>query len=291
MKAQKGPCRCCHSVDFKKRGPRSRMVYYLFIGYGVSQSGFAWAGLSGSEIMVKHQDARKIKDIVCDASLLTSGGGGQEHLRKFKWWRKATSDGIHYATLTRFYEPATIRGEGTLFVDQAGGVSDILLYLPNFKKVRRVEAQAQRGSFMQSELSYADIAPPRAEDYKNRKVSDGKCPAPNENLNCVVVESEPGSEAILESTGYTKTVAWVRTDNWMIVQSEHYDVNGVLSKRRIVSEIREVDPILHKYMAFKFRIDNLRTGRFTVMEFKNATVNSGLPDSLFTQQNLEKGRL
>lgn len=278
-------------MKFNIRSWRSVALYLALLSQVlVALPQRSYAGLSGTEVMVNHQNARKITDIISDASLLTVDPAGRENLRKFRWWRKLTSDGKHYTTLTRFFEPATIRGEGTLFLDLAGGVSDILLYLPNFKKSRRVEAQAQSGSFMQSELSYADIAPPRAEDYENKKLDEAACPAPNQDLKCAIVESQPGSEAILESTGYSKTVAWVRMDNWMIVQSEHYDVNKYLIKRRSVSEIREVDPKLHKYMAFKFRIDNLKTGRYTVMSFSNAKVNTGLADSIFTRPNLESDR-
>src|SRR5687767_13892481 len=103
----------------------------------------AYADPSAKEIMTKNEEARKIDEIQADAVLVTGGGGGQERVKKFTWWKKLTSDKVHFNTLTRFHQPAEIRGEGILFLERENNENEVLMYLPNFKKIRRVESQQQ----------------------------------------------------------------------------------------------------------------------------------------------------
>jgi outer membrane lipoprotein-sorting protein len=225
-----------------------------------------------------------------DASITTGGGGGAEKIKQFTWWRKLMADQVHFNTLTRFHQPAEVRGEGILFLEHEGDQNDVQIYLPAFKKIRRVESQAQSGSFMGSEFSYADIATPHVEDYKYSAQKDDVCSAANEKLRCYVIESVPVSDAVKERTGYAKTVQWVRQDNFMVARGEFYDAEGKLWKKMTASEIKEVDAAKHKWMAEQIRIENVRNARFTSLKFSGVKVNVGIPDSTFSMQNLSRDK-
>jgi len=114
----------------------------------------AWAAPDARGIMAMNEEARRIRDVSSSATIATGGGGSSDKVKRFTWWRKLGADGVRFNTLTRFHAPAEVRDEGILFLEQPGGENEVLLYLPNFKKVRRVESQAQSGSFMGSEQSW-----------------------------------------------------------------------------------------------------------------------------------------
>jgi outer membrane lipoprotein-sorting protein len=241
----------------------------------------AWAASpSAKEVMAKNEDARKISDVKASAALVTGGGKSGEKLKKFTWWRKLAANGTHFNTLTRFHEPAEVRGEGILFLEREGDQNDVQMYLPAYKKIRRVESQAQSGSFMGSEFSYADIATPHLDDYAYKMSK--------EDANHYVVESVPATEAVKERTGYSKTLQWIRKDNFMAEQGEFYDKDGALWKKMKASDIREVDTTKHKWMSHDIRIENAKNGKYTTLKFSDSTVNQGIPDSTFTVQNLAR---
>jgi outer membrane lipoprotein-sorting protein len=245
--------------------------------------------LSAKEVMTRNEDARKISDVTSNATLTTGGGGSAEKTKGFTWWRKLTGDSIRYNTLTRFLQPAEVRGEAILFLERESDQNDVQMYLPAFKKVRRVESQQQSGSFMGSEFSYADIATPHVDDYKQSFKPEADCGTPA--AKCYVVESEPVNDAVKERTGYSKTVQWIRKDNFMAVSGEFYGLDGALRKKMAATEIKEVDPSKHKWMALNVRIENAQSGKvgkFTTLKFENVKVNTGLQDSLFTVPNLSR---
>ena len=266
----------------------------MFEGFGFSA---VFAGMSLSlahgapsarAIMEKNEEVRRVSDLTSRAELVTAGGGSPERRKKFTWWRKLTSDGTHYNTLTRFHEPAEVRGQGILFLEAASG-NDVQMYLPTFKKVRRIESDSQSGSFMGSEFSYSDIATPHVDDYQYRFVKEEKCPTPDAaSVSCWVVEATPASDSVKERTGFSKVRSWVRSDQSMQVQVEYENLEGVLFKRLTASDIQEIDPVKHKRMALNVKMENLKSGRTTQLLFSGVKANQGIQETVFTVQNLQK---
>lgn len=271
----------------KKMRRTERMVWGLGTVLVLVASS-ALAAPSARTIMEKNEEVRRVDDLTSRAELVTAGGGSPERRKKFTWWRKLTSDGTHYNTLTRFHEPAEVRGQGILFLETSGG-NDVQMYLPTFKKVRRIESESQSGSFMGSEFSYSDIATPHVDDYQYQFVREEKCPtADAAGVLCWVVEAKPASDAVRERTGFSKVRSWVRSDQFMQVQVEYENLDGVLFKRLIASQIQEIDPVKHKRMSLNVKMENLKTGRTTQLLFSGVQANQGIKDSVFTVQNLQK---
>ncbi len=255
----------------------------------VSLPGVSFGAPSGRDVMSRNEDTSRTDDITADATLTTGGGGNPQRVKQFTWWRKLRDDKRHNNTLTRFHAPAEVRNEGILFLEHDSNSNEVLLYLPTFKKIRRVESQQQSGSFMGSDLSYSDVATPHAEDYTQKLLTIEDCPgAEHKAVKCYVVESVPANPAVRERTGYSRTVSWVRSDNFVMVKGEYYGLDGKLSKRVIADQLSQVDPGRHKWLALRVRVDNVANRRFTLLQFANVKVNKGIPDFTFTQQNLSR---
>lgn len=272
---------------------RSLALWFLFL---IAMTKPVSAGLSAREIMTKNEDVRRIQDVMSTATLSSGQGEKVEKVKQFTWWRKLTADSTHFNTLTRFHAPAEIRGEGILFLEKSADDNEVLLYLPNFKKIRRVETQSQSGSFMSSEFSYSDISTPHVDDYDYKLVKEESCPQgstesrENKGVRCWVIEARPANEATKTRTGYSRTLQWVRQDNFMGVRAETFDLDEKPWKEMESTEIKQVDASKNKWMAHRVRIFNLKNKKFTVLEFTQVKVNSGIADSIFTQQNLMKDR-
>jgi hypothetical protein len=237
------------------------------------------------DILERAEAAQRLRDVTASATLTTGDAGGDTRVKVFTMWRRLGADGVHFATLTRFSEPAEIRNEAILFEEHAGDENDVRLYLPRYKKVRRVEAQSQSSSFMGSTLGYSDIATPHIDDYEARLLRSEACPG-EQAISCYVLELTPRTDAIAEHTGYARSVQWIRADIFVSVQTELTDRAGRLWKRIVASDVREVDPAGHRYFTHALRVDDLLARRFTTLRFEQVKANSGLSEGLFTAQSL-----
>ena len=264
------------------------MNKFLSMVLGLMITSSAFAAMSPKEIMTKNEEVRKVNDFEARAKLET-GTDAAMKTKEFTLSRKVQPDGIHNNTFTRFHSPAEVRNEGILILENPNGKNDVMLYLPSFKKIRRVESQQQSGSFMGSVFSYSDIATPHVEDYQYKMLGTEKCVG-DAKLTCFKIECTPTNNDIRERTGYSKSTVWIRPDNFMLERAEYHNLDGKLWKVLKSSDIREVDTKNHKWLAHFVSIVNLNTKETTNLTFSNVKVNTGLADSIFTQQNLQKVR-
>lgn len=244
---------------------------------------------SARDVMVRNAEASSFAQLVTSSTLTIGGAGGEGSARSksFTLWRKLAADGVHHRTLTRFLAPAEIRGEGVLFDERTHGQNEVLLYLPRFKKVRRVEAQAQRSSFMGSSFSYTDMTTQAVDDYRHDLAKSEPCPG-DARATCFVVVSTPVNETVKANHGYAKKTTWVRSTDHQTMQTELFDEGGALWKRVVFSDIREVDAATHKSLPHSVRVDDLKAKRFSTIQIQKADVRSAIADGMFNEQALSR---
>ena len=68
-------------------------------------------------------------------------------------------------------------------------------------------------------FNYSDIEQHHAADYRQSLQKTEACPA-DPQVQCYVIESTPASDTVKERTGYSKSVQWIRADNYMVVRGE-----------------------------------------------------------------------
>lgn len=248
----------------------------------------SWGAPDPRAIMLKLEESRKITALEADATLTTGGGDKKTREKSFTWWRRLSKDGIGFDTLTLFRSPAEVKDEAILFLEHPGNENEVLLYLPNFKKVRRVENQQQSGSFMGSVFSYSDISTPNVDDFTYKHLGVAACPGADAAIQCDQVEAIPAKDSIRERTRTSKMVQWIRQDNFMVSQIEYFDAVGGKWKRLTASDTREVDTKAHKWMSHALRMEELNSGRYTVLQFENVKTSATLTEALFNPQNLGK---
>jgi hypothetical protein len=162
----------------------------------------------------------------------------------------------------------------------------VQLYLPRFKKIRRVEGQSQSSSFMGSVFSYSDIAMPHARDYRAEVEREEPCPGEHAKVTCYVVSVTPATDKVKARTGYSRSRQWVRGDVWQTVKGELYDGKGALWKRLEARDVRLVDRARKKWIAHYLRMEDVRSGRVTVLQLGQVRANVNIDDAVFTEQNL-----
>jgi outer membrane lipoprotein-sorting protein len=208
---------------------------------------------------------------------------GSERVRESNIFSKEKPDGRDMQRLVQFISPADISGSNVLIHEHREGNDDIWIYLPSVKKVRRLLANSKKESFMGTDFTYTDITTPKVHEYKHTLLRQDDL----NGASCYVIESVPKADETRRDTGYSKTVNWIRKDNFVRVKSEIHDLSGALAKVMQVHALKEVDKQQDKWLMEKVEMRDLRSGHVTILTFNNIRTDAELSDKLFAPGRLD----
>lgn len=206
------------------------------------------------------------KDQTQEMELLLTDKGGSERKRVLTMWQKGDD-----TRTAKFLSPADVRNIGFLSLPD-----DVMyLYLPAFKKVRRIAAHVKNQKFAGTDFTYDDMGTIKyAEDYDARLVE--------ETEETLVLELTP-KEGVDKDYGRLKM--WVQTATFYPTRIEYYDRGDNLWK---VMERRKVTQIEGYWTSSEIEMYDLKIEHRTVMTLSKITFDTGLSDNLFTQRFLQR---
>ena len=182
--------------------------------------------------------------------------------------------------LTIFDEPKDVQGTAFLSFSHREGDDDQWLYLPALERVKRIASSNQSGPFMGSEFAYEDMTSQEVPKFAYKYLRDeavGGQP-------CFVIERYPKHP----KSGYTRQIAWIDHEHYRFQKIEYYDRKNELLKTYRASEWEQ---FLGKYWRSKrMTIENVQTGKSTVLEWTNFAFGTGLTDRDFDQNSLARAR-
>ncbi len=124
--------------------------------------------------------------------------------------------------LIRFDEPNDIRGTALLSKSNVDKPEDQWLYLPAFKRVKKIASKNRSGPFAGSEFSFEDLSVEEVEDFDYRYVQSEILDAEP----CFVVERFPKDEY----SAYSRQLVWVDQLEYRIKKINYYDEDDRLIK-------------------------------------------------------------
>ena len=215
--------------------------------------------------------------------LIDRQGGVREQVARAV--RKNVDDGRRMAIF--YLAPATIRGTAFLVFDYSAAdvANDQWLYLPALRKVRRIPASDRGDYFLGTDLTFDEIRNDNRvtlEDWKFSAIGADDV----DGVRCAVVEGVAASEQIARELGYGRA-RWCVDERILIARRiEYWDRSGNLLKTLHNREPQQIDGV---WSATRIEVRNNKTGHGTVLEFQSSRFDGQLPDSLFTQQQMERG--
>ncbi len=243
----------------------------------------AWA-LTPVEIMEKNFVVNKYQDSTSDTTMTLTNKAGKQRVRKTFGTTKLQGNGLDNMRMTRFLEPADVKGTVSLLVEHSEKDDDIWIYLPSMKKVRRLVSSNKKDSFVGTDFSYGDVIGHKVKEWNHTLVKeeevDGKA--------CYVIESVAANATVKSNTGYSKRVNWIQKDNFVSVKSQMYDEAGELVKEGKFSHFLEVDPVRHKWQAGELLMRNVQTEHQSVIHIDQFKVNVGVKENYFTTRYMEQ---
>lgn len=191
-------------------------------------------------------------------------------------------------SLIVFRSPSDVAGTSYMawdWTDEARE-DDTWLYLPALKKIRRVAASDESGSFMGSDFSYADINGLEFNDFNYELLKESE---EVDGHDCWVVRSTPKNEQTVDETGYTGATSWVRKDAFMVIKGIIDVKKGKRVKYFSVKDIEKIDGIWTAHTLQMVTTRKEEKEHASVLKIRNVVYNKDVDESMFDTAAMQRG--
>ena len=176
-----------------------------------------------------------------------------------------------------FLEPKDDRGVAFLKIEHNNKDDEMRMWLPAFKKVRRISSKRKGDAFMGSDLSYEDLTSRDLNEYTYKRLDDELV----NSTQCFVLESKPNTSA---KSSYSKHISWIDKENLNIVQEYSFDKRGALKKEKYFQHNKLKD----YYVMNQIRVKDVQKQHTTEVTFESLEVDTGINPALFQEKNLKR---
>jgi len=219
-----------------------------------------------------------------DMTMILVDKNGKKRNRNLHRYSKDFGEDTHIIMF--FKSPADVKNTSFLNFDydDASKDDDQWLYLPALKKVKRIPSSDKSSSFMGSDFSYFDMTNRDLEDYDFKLLKETKV----RGHDAWMIESTPKNKKVIKESGYTKTIAIVRKDNYVVVRAINFMRNG---KKKYL-DIQKLHNQGGVWVADAMTMTTKKgksTIHKTILKFSGIKLNKKISDNMFTTRRLEKG--
>lgn len=247
---------------------------FVIVASAAAPGAFADSGdatLRGSEILRKVDDTmNNFDDQTFDNTMRVIEGNGSARERRFRTWQRRGG-----RRLVRFTAPADVAGTAVLVESR----DMTYVYLPGYKRVRRVAGHARSQTFLGSDFTFEDVSDVVMSD-KYTAVLTG------ETADEWMLELRPKSPG---ETEYARLAMIVSRKLLHYTKLEYFDAAGQKIKTQTEGEFTWFEKDRDWTPGLVTMTDHRRADHRTEVRIKVVATNSRLPDEMFTPRELERG--
>lgn len=187
-------------------------------------------------------------------------------------------DGILEYRRFSFLSPADIKGTSVLIHAKNLTLDNVWIYLPAFKRVKRISGGNRKAKFVGSEYFYEDLSPQKLTRYRNELLGYEKI----NNISLAKIKRT----ALFDKSSYKYNITYVTLATNRLNKIEYFDKKNRLLKTQ---EFHDYQLYLDKYLiSNKQNMINHKTGHSSIMLWKNIKLQEGVSDTRFTQSSLKR---
>jgi len=180
-------------------------------------------------------------------------------------------------SVLRFTAPAEVKGVALLVVNHPERASDQWMWTPAIERDRRIALQDRSTRFFGTDFSFEDLEERDVDQYDYALAGDDTV----EGAACWKIQSTPREG---KSSQYTRSVVWIRKDNYAFARIENYNKDLVV-RRLNYSDIRNVQGI---WTARQLEMTDVKRGSRTRLTLDKLEYNVPLKDEDFTLQAIRR---
>lgn len=199
---------------------------------------------------------------------------GREEVREVVMYSKDEGEDV-VSIIVRFLSPAEVKNVTLLSLE--GGES-MYLYMPAYRKVRRIASSEKSEKFMGTDFTYDELGGSYSrEDYDSTLVEETE-----EVYKLELIPKDPESN-------YSKLLMEVDKEKFYFRRIEFYDKDGNLWKTMEILEIEEEED--GSITIKKIDLTDLKENHKTIMEMEEIEKDIPLPDNFFSVRTIQRPEL
>ena len=230
-------------------------------------------GQSGLDIAKMIDEKEQPKDLFNKTSMVLTNSKGKSRMNAMI----SKSTDRNKRQIIWFLEPKDDKGVAFLKIEHDNGNDEMRIWLPAFKKVRRISSSRKSDSFMGSDLSYEDMTSRELHENSYNRLDD-------EIVNgneCYVLEIVPNMKA---NSSYSKHISWIIKDGLIGLKEESYDKRGELKKKKEF----QYRKLKEYHVMERIYVEDVQKNHTTEITFTDIQVDTGIDKNLFQEKNLKR---
>ena len=273
-------------MQYRRAKLRMRIVLLCVIAFLIVPAMVMAADEPKARAIMEKVDARDDGDNgTSDMTMTLIDKHGNKRVREIR--ARTKDEGKDTYRIMFFISPPDVKDTGflTYDYDDPGKDDDQWLYLPALRKTKRIASSDKSGSFMGSDLNYSDMTSRNLQEYdfslmKEDAVDDHKV---------WLIQAVPRTRKVIDETGYSKSVLFVRQDNYVVVRAVHWVADSDRLKYFDVKRLELIDNIWVATELHMTTKQGKATLHKTILTYRSVRFNQKQSPDLFTVRRLEKG--
>ena len=176
-----------------------------------------------------------------------------------------------------FLKPADDKGVAYLKIEHMNKDDEMRLWLPAFKRIRRISSKKKSDSFMGSDMSYEDMTNRNIDEYNYKIIGEEII----EEEDYYILESTP-----LGKSEYSKHISWISKKNLNPIKENSYDRNN----KHLKSKNFKYKKVGNYFLPTKLHVINMQKQHETFLQWSDIVVDSKVSDNIFQEKNLKRIR-
>ncbi|MCA1755906.1 MAG: outer membrane lipoprotein-sorting protein [Bacteroidales bacterium] len=223
-------------------------------------------------IMKISRDAVMVNSFEAVSLLTITDENGRTRERRTVTASKSYGDGTE-KRIIKFLYPPEVEGTTLLIYDHDDTEDEMWIYLPAFRKTRRIVSTEKGKSFMGSEFANSDLTSPPVTDFTHTIAER----IPDQDL--VKIKSVPATIEVEKNYGYAARLTTLKLSDYTAVRMEFYDKSN--GKLRTI-EISDYQPAPGgKFIISSMNVVNHINGRSSKLVMSEVVTGTEVSDRLF----------
>lgn len=182
-------------------------------------------------------------------------------------------------SFVEFRAPADVAGTKFLSVEKKGDEAEQFIYLPAFKKVKRVVGSQRSRSFMGTDFAFSDLDGRDVDEASWKRLPDEAVGG----QDCYVIEGVPVKPT---EDDYGKSILWVHKKYLVPMRIDFYERDGKTVRKRFT--VKRLEKKSDRWLATDAVMATLAKNTATRLKVLKVDLESKIPDEELTRQALER---
>lgn len=259
------------------------LVLFFFIALGVAgmDKGFAKSTQEIAREILQEASRRDdgFGDMTADVTMVLKYFGGEQYIRHLRVKNlEIEADGEK--RLFAFSQPKDIKGTTILIFGHIHDEDEQWIYLPAFKRVKRISSANKSGAFVSSEFAYEDLTSIEVDKYQHNYLGDTVF----DGRDCFKLELIPR----YVNSGYSRQIAYIDKQDYQFRQVQFFDLAGALLKTLVLQDYQQYEQ--RYWRPALATMSNHQNNNVTVMQWDNIHLQTGLSSADFNRNAIKRFR-